>query len=123
MIEELQDITKLTDSNETVESTALAGAAAIQRLITDRNNLRTWASSQHRELTALRASNEDLRHRLLTIKQSYLELATRILEQFERFDGSLREALDDDGKPSEETEDPTLVNLARRLSPVGRPRS
>lgn len=123
MIEELQDITKLTDSNETVESTALAGAAAIQRLITDRNNLRTWASSQHRELMALHASHEDLRHRLLTIKQSYLELATRILEQFERFDGSLREALDDDGKASEETEDPTLVNLARRLSPVGRPRS
>lgn len=116
MIEGLPNGPKI-ESNDTVESTALAGAAAIQRIITDRDNLRNWAGAQHRELTALRAENDDLRHRVLLIRQRYLEFATEILGQFERFDGALREAFEEQLKTSEQAHDPTLVDLVQRLSP------
>jgi hypothetical protein len=109
-----------TEADETVESTALAGAAAIQRIITDRDNLRNWASTQQREITALKNENEDLQRRVVLIRQQYLELATGILGQFERFDGALRELLEDAPKKSKQNDDPILVNLAQRLSPTGR---
>ena len=49
------------DSDQTVESLALAGATAIQHLITERDGLRGRAHAQEDELVGLRAANEDLR--------------------------------------------------------------
>jgi hypothetical protein len=106
-----------TEAEETIESTALAGAAAIQRIITDRDNLRNWANTQNREITALRTDNEGLRRRIVLIRQRYLELATGILDQFEKFDEALREILEEDSKKSAQSDDPILVDLAQRLSP------
>jgi predicted nucleic acid-binding Zn-ribbon protein len=106
--------------DETVESTALAGAVAIQRIITDRDNIRNWASAQHREIAALKTENETLRRRVVLIRQNYLELATGILGQVERFDEALREIFEEDPKKSAPSDDSILVDLAQRLSPAVR---
>ena len=76
-----------------IESAAVAGAAAVQRLIADRNSLRNRLAAQERELIASRATQEDLRRRLGMLHQRYLELARKIVSQMEQFDGSIREAL------------------------------
>lgn len=102
---------------ETVESTALAGAAAIQRIISERDSLRNVTNSQQSEIAHLRSANNDLRRRLLMIRQHYLELATEILAHFEKFDGALREALQDPPPDASGSDDDRLVDLAQRLAP------
>jgi len=54
------------ESDEELETAAVAGAAAVQRLVADRNNLRD-------ELAASRAAQEELRRRLATQHQRYIE--------------------------------------------------
>ncbi len=85
-------------ADETIDSVALAGAEAIQRIIIDRNNLRSCASLQQRDLAALNAINQELRRRLGLIRHHYVELATRILTQLEQFDQATREATRDFGQ-------------------------
>jgi hypothetical protein len=121
MIEGIQSFTgPKSEPDQTEESMALAGAAAIRRIIADRDSLRSWASSQQRELTSLRAANENLQRRVLLIRQHYLELSTQILGHFEQFDGALREALQDPCVASSPSDDDMLVELAQRLSPANR---
>jgi len=74
------------ESDEELETAAVAGAAAVQRLIADRNNLRD-------ELAASKAAQEELRRRLATQHQRYIELAKRIVAQLHQFDGSMRDAV------------------------------
>ena len=74
------------ESDEELETAAVAGAAAVQRLIADRNNLRD-------ELAASRAAEEELRRRLAAQHQRYIELAKRIVAQLHQFDSSMRDAL------------------------------
>jgi hypothetical protein len=81
--------------DETIESVALAGASAIQRLIADRDNLRNYANLQQRDLVALSAINEDLRRRVALIRHHYLELGTKILTQLGQFDQATRDAMHD----------------------------
>lgn len=122
MIERRFDTTGQTsESDETVEGLALAGASAIQHLISDRDAFRNLTAEQRQELTGLRARNEDLHRRLLAVRQSYLTWATEILSQFERFDGALREAVGDNRDTSSSSTDATLIDLAQRLSPMNRP--
>ena len=64
-------------SEETVESVALAGAVAIHRLIADRDNLRNCANVQQRDLAVLSALNEDLLRRVASIRHHYVELGTK----------------------------------------------
>ena len=52
-------------ADETIDSVALTGAEAIQRIIVDRNNLRSCACLQQRDLAALSAINQELRRRLV----------------------------------------------------------
>lgn len=120
MSEGLQSV-RSRASDEDVERTALAGATAIQQLISDRDHLRNLTNAQQRELVGLRARNDDLRRRLLLVRQSYLELATELLGQFERFDGTLSEALGDQQKGADKPTDATLIDLAQRLAPPHRP--
>lgn len=106
-----------------MESVAIAGAAAIQRLIADRENLRNRANAQQRELVALSASNEELRRRVALIRHHYIELGTRILTQLEQFDQATRDAMQDNQHTAQApSDDPNLVALARRLSPSNGPR-
>src|SRR5680860_198176 len=80
-------------SDEAVETAALAGAAAVQRLVAERNNLRNRLAAQQRELAAMRGINEDLRRRLFAIHQRYVDVAKRVVGQLEQFDGTIREVL------------------------------
>ena len=106
--------------NETLDSVALAGAEAIQRIITDRNTLRSCTTAQQRDLAALNSINQELRRRLGLIRHHYVELATRILTQLEQFDQATREATRDYGQSvsSGASDDDKLAALARRLKPA-----
>jgi hypothetical protein len=109
-------------SDETIESVALAGAVAIQRLIADRDNLRDRVGAQQRELVTLTAANEELRCRLGLIRQQYLELGSRLLAQLEQFDRVTREAIQDNQVPvSTPQDDANLIALAHRLKPNSGP--
>lgn len=77
-------------SDQAIENAALAGAAAIQRLVAERNGLRNRLGAQQREVAALRAVNEDLRRRLILIHQRYVELAKRVVGELEQLDGAIR---------------------------------
>ena len=110
------------ESNESVESVALAGAAAIQRLIANRDSLRNCANAQQRDLVALSAINEDLRRRVALIRLQYIELGTRILTQLEQFDQTTRDAMQDiQAAAPTPNEDANLVSLAQRLKPSNGP--
>jgi septation ring formation regulator EzrA len=74
------------ESDEELETAAVAGAAAVQRLIADRNNLRN-------QLAASRVAQEELRQRLATQHQRYIELAKKIVAQLHQFDSSMRDAV------------------------------
>jgi hypothetical protein len=105
-----------------MERVALAGAAAIQRLIADRDSARNFANAQQRDLMALNAINEDLRRRIGLIRHHYVELGTRILAQLEQFDQATRDAMQDNqvAVPAP-SEDANLVALAHRLKPNNGP--
>jgi hypothetical protein len=85
-------------SNQAMEDAALAGAAAIQRLVADCNGLRTRLSLQEAEMAHLRNTNEGLRRRLGLLHQRYVELAKKILGHLEQFDATIREAGQDVAK-------------------------
>jgi|RhiMetdeSRZDD1v2_1073273.scaffolds.fasta_scaffold332472_2 hypothetical protein len=65
-------------SDEELESAAVLGAAAIQRLIADRNHLRS-------EVAAAKVAQERLH-------QQYIELGKTILSLLRQFDVTMREA-------------------------------
>jgi hypothetical protein len=81
------------ESDEELERSAVAGAAAVERLIADRTNLRNLLASHERELAASRAAQEDLKRQLGMLHQRYLELAKRVVSQLQQFDGAMREAV------------------------------
>ena len=80
-------------SDEDLERSAVAGAAAVERLIADRNNLRSLLAAHERELAASRAAEEDLKRQLGMLHQRYLELAKRVVSQLQQFDCTMREAI------------------------------
>lgn len=110
-------------SDQAIESAALAGAAAVQRLVAERNELRARLFAHQRETAGLRAANEDLRQRLLTIHQHYVEMAKRVVGDLEQVDGTIREVTQEafEGYPeplemSEEEAKRSPANLAQRLA-------
>lgn len=106
-------------ADETIESVALAGAEAIQRIITDRDSLRTCTHAQQKDLLALNAMNEEFRRRLALIRNHYVELATRILAQLEQFDQATRDAMQNPNQGAAiPSDNANLVALAHRLKPV-----
>lgn len=105
------------ESDDHLEKAALLGAAAIQRIIADRDDLRNRATTQQRELVALSAINEDLRRRITLIRHHYVELGTKILGQLEQFDEAFREVMREKNDPGASIEHDNLVALAQRLRP------
>jgi hypothetical protein len=67
------------ESDEELENAAVVGAAAVQRLIADRNRLRN-------ELAGSRAAQERLHQR-------YVELGKTVLSLLQQFDITMREAM------------------------------
>lgn len=100
--------------DQAMESAALAGAAAIQRLVADRNGLRHRLSVQERELTALRSLNEEMRRRLVLIHQHYVDLAKKFVSQLEEFDGTIREVAQGGSNGSGHREDVGQVAQAQQ---------
>jgi hypothetical protein len=78
-------------SSQAMESAALAGAAAIQRLVAECNALRMRVGQQEQDLVRLRGTNESVRRRFTLLHQRYVELAKKILGQLEQFDALIRE--------------------------------
>jgi hypothetical protein len=109
---------KETETEPSVEHIALAGAAAIERLIADRDHLRNAAGIREREMHALRAVNEDLRRRLLILRQHFVEVATKVLSELERLDKATREAIGDMRGAQQRSEDSNLISIAERLAPA-----
>ena len=68
-------------SSQAMENAALAGAAAIQRLVAECNGLRTRVSLQEAELARLRSAHDGVRRRFAVLHQ----------RQLEQFDGLIRE--------------------------------
>ncbi len=102
------------EGDQALESAALAGAAAVQRLIAEHANLRNCAASQHRELETMRAINEDLRRRLNLIRHHYIELASKIASHLEQLQGTTQQTT----RAVEGTiasDEANLVALAQRL--------
>jgi hypothetical protein len=94
MTEETNQIVAI-ESDEELERSAVAGAAAVERLISDRNNLRNILAAHERELAASRAAQESLKHRLGVLHQRYIELGKSIVSQLQQFDSAMREAMSD----------------------------
>ena len=107
-------------NDQTLESIAVAGASAIQHLISERDHLRIRVNTQHGDLVHLTAANVELRRCIISIRQHYLELATKVLAQLEQFDQSTREIMQErQDRPFDENgEDANLVSLVHRLKPA-----
>jgi len=95
-------------SERTLERTALAGAAAIQSIINERDELRGLTHAQQVQISRLARESGDARRRLAEIRRHYLELATVILERFEKFDAALRHATESPCSTTAQTEDDTV---------------
>ena len=106
----------------TLESIAVAGASAIQRLISERDDLRVRANTQQGNLVQLTSANVELRRCIMSIRQHYIELATKVLFQLEQFDQATRDLIQERQTRTAEGRDvdANLVSLAHRLKP-GRP--
>ncbi len=82
-------------TDQAVETAALAGAAAVQKLVAERNELRARLAAQEQETAAYRALNNELRRRLLLVHQTYVEMAKSVVGDLERFDAALRASAQD----------------------------
>jgi hypothetical protein len=107
-------------SNHEAETTALA---AIQSLVADRDSLRNYINFQARELAEQRATIIALQERIAVMRQHYIELATQVLSQLERFDESTRHETKKDfvsnlTKHSAGHEDANFLSLVQRLAPL-----
>jgi uncharacterized protein with von Willebrand factor type A (vWA) domain len=78
------------------ERLALAAAIAIQRLIADRNAVRSHAAAQERELTRLR------RH-IALIRDSYRRLTYEFVTQLQHIDSAVSSAIQE---PAEQANSP-----------------
>ena len=100
--------------DQSVESIAVAGATAIQCLITQRNSYFNRMNDQERELVALNADNEELRRRIALIREHYVGVARSILAQLEQLDQTTREAL---GRTLFRDDAANVVAIAHRFKP------
>src|SRR5262249_8942605 len=110
-----------TKAEHTLESLAIAGASAIQRLISERDDLRVRVNTQEGDLAHLTAAHMELRRCIISIRQHYIELATKVLAQLEQFDHETRDIIQERQNRSFDAraQDENLVSLADRLKPVG----
>jgi len=102
----------LKEGEQTLESIAVAGAAAIQRLIVERNSLRAHVNTQQGELVNLSTANVELRRCVISIRHHYIELATKVLAQLEEFDQATRDLMQErqHGRIDGSDEDANLVS-------------
>lgn len=85
--------TRQHGTDQDIELVLLASAGAIQRLIAERNTLRSRVEAQERDLTRLQ------RHVAL-IHDSYRRLTTEFVTQFQLIDSAVSNFVGDPGKPA-----------------------
>src|SRR5215472_7230021 len=107
------------ETDDELERSAVAGAAAVERLIADRNNLRNLLAAHERELAASRAVQQDLKRQLAILHQRYIELAKRVVSQLQQFDGAMRDAVA--GRPEANAEAPGAPSVKRTFDSNGLP--
>jgi hypothetical protein len=109
------------EGEQILENIAIAGASAIQRLISERDDLRARMNTQQVDLVNLRTANVELRRCVISIRHHYIELATKVLAQLEQFDQATRDLMQErqDRLFGGSDEHANLVSLARRLKPAG----
>ena len=88
------------DSVQDIERLLLASAGAIQRLVAERNALRSRVDVQERELTRLR-------HQTTLIHDSYRRLTTEFVTQFQLIDSAVSDLFREptesaDARPAEQ---------------------
>ena len=93
------------ESDQELETAAVAGAAAVQRLIADRKNLQN-------QLAASRAAQEELHRRLGMLHQRYIELAKRVVSQLQHFDSTIRDAMAE--RPEGTSAEPENLSESKR---------
>ena len=102
-------------SDQAIEATALAGSAAIRRIIAERNELR-------RDGERLRGVIQELRHenaKTANAGEQYKQLATELLLQLKQMHQAIQDAQDKIRQLSTNTledRDPGLTSLARRFA-------
>jgi len=108
------------EGEQILENIAIAGASAIQRLISERDDLRARMNTQQVDLVNLRTANVELRRCVISIRHHYIELATKVLAQLEQFDQATRDLMQErQDRSFGGDEHANLVSLARRLKPAG----
>jgi hypothetical protein len=103
-------------SDAAVENAALAGAAAIRRVLGERNELR-------RERERLSAVNDELRDqigKITAVRDQYVQLASDLYAQLKHIHQTIQSAIQKTQALSltQEDRDATLIDLARRFSPT-----
>jgi hypothetical protein len=81
------------DAEQDIELVLLASAGAIQRLIAERNELRSRAETQESELTRLR------RH-IALVHDSYRRLTSEFVTQFQLIDNAVTNFVSEPDKPT-----------------------
>jgi len=118
-----EDASPLRQNEPAGEAASLA--AAIQRLITERDSHKLRAGTTELELTRLRAVNEELRRQheqTLLLADHYMRLATEVLTTLKNIDATIHEVVQRSigaATATSESRDAALMSLVRRLSPRG----
>lgn len=103
-------------SDATVEAVALAGSAAIRRIIAERNELR-------RERERLNGVNEELRcqnEKTIILRDHYRQIASELLIQLRQMHQAIQEASRKVHElAASENRDSGLMTLARRFAATG----
>jgi len=81
------------DAERDIELVLLASAGAIQRLVAERNALRSRADAQERELTRLR-------HHVTLFHDSYRRLTTEFVTQFQLIDSAVSDFIREPTEPT-----------------------
>lgn len=104
-------------SDQAIEATAIAGAAAIRRIIAERNELRRERERLKGVVEELRSQNE----KTINLRDHYRQLATELLIQLKHMHQAIQDASRKAHELSADTEnrDTALLALARRFSATG----
>ena len=106
--------------DESGEGAALA--AAIQRLVGERDQHRHQVVAQHAEIMGLRSANDELRKQneaVTLLRDHYLRLVTEMLGQLKQIDSAITASVQKSLEATDQMQEreSTLVSLARRLTP------
>jgi chromosome segregation ATPase len=74
-----------------LESALFEGAAAIEYLTAERNQLRSQVRLQEQELRHLRTANDDLRRQIALIGDSYMKFASACATQLQHVSRAMNE--------------------------------